>query len=51
VNLLTRDEKIHFIIESIKAFEDVTLAASHFENHTEQEIDKQVDWYDYLWEK
>lgn len=48
---MTRDEKIQFIIKSIKEFEDVTLTEDFFKDTACDDLDKQVDFLEYLWEK
>jgi len=48
---MTRDEKIQFIIKSVKEFEDVTLTLDDFKNMPCDELDKKVDFMEYLWEK
>jgi hypothetical protein len=48
---MTRDEKIQFIIKSVKEFEDVTLPKKHFEDMSCDELDKEVAFMEYLWEK
>jgi hypothetical protein len=48
---MTRDEKIQFIINSIKEFEGVTYPKRHFEDMPCDELDKHVSFMEYLWEK
>ena len=48
---MTRDEKIQFIIKSVKEFEDVTLTPDYFKDMACDELDKRVDFMEYLWEK
>ena len=50
-NKMTRDEKIQFIIKSVKEFEDVTLTPDYFKDMACDELDKKVDFMEYLWEK
>ena len=48
---MTRDEKIQFIIKSVKEFEGVELTPDYFKDTACDELDKQVDFLEYLWEK
>ena len=48
---LKREEKIQFIVDSIKAFEDVTASKDIFKEMSDEELDKIVAFMDYLWEK
>ena len=45
---MTRDEKIKFIIEAIDEVEGAIVAPPYFESYTDDELDKEVLWYDYL---
>jgi hypothetical protein len=48
---MTREEKIQFLIESIWHIEGASVASPYFESYTDLELDKEVKWYEYLWEK
>jgi hypothetical protein len=45
---MTREEKVKWIIEAIDMVEGVTVSPSFFEKHTDEDLDKEMDWYDYL---
>jgi len=49
--LNTREEKIKFIIDSIWELEEATVGAAYFESYTDEQIEKEVVWYEYLWTK
>jgi hypothetical protein len=51
VLFMTRDEKIQFIIEAIDAVEGAIVAPPYFESYTDEQLDKEVLWYDYLLDK
>lgn len=46
-----RLDKITFIIESIWEMENATVPVSYFDEWTDEQIDKEVERYDYLWTK
>lgn len=48
---MTREEKIKFIKESCYYFEDHVLHDDYFADKTDEELDDQVERYDYLWDK
>jgi hypothetical protein len=48
---LTREEKIKFLIDSIWHIEGATVGPAYFESYTDEELEKEVNWYDYLWGK
>jgi hypothetical protein len=45
---MSRDQKIDFIIRAIDAIEGAMILPDHFESHTDEQLDKEVEWYDYL---
>lgn len=45
---MTRDEKITFIIDCIWEIEEAAVGASYFEDYTDEQLDKEVIWYEYL---
>lgn len=48
---LSREEKIKLLIQLIDEVEGAIVAASYFENYTDEQLDKEIHWYDYLSEK
>ncbi|WP_407708497.1 hypothetical protein ACIU4M_00600 [Bacillus altitudinis] len=48
---MTRAEKITFIIESIWEFEGVHVSDQYFAEHTNDQLDKEYEKWEYLWEK
>ncbi|TWM32235.1 hypothetical protein CHCC14819_0431 [Bacillus licheniformis] len=48
---MTREMKINFIIDSMWHLEGVVVEAASFEDYTDEEIDNEVEWYEYLWTK
>lgn len=45
---MTREEKITFIIRAVRQIEGVFLPRTFFEDHSEERLDKEVVWYEYL---
>lgn len=48
---MTRDEKIHFIIQAVMDIEGVRLEPSYFYDMSDAQIDDEVEWMDYLLDK
>ena len=48
---MTRDEKIQFIIKSVYEFEGEKISPDFFKDMTCDELDKEVAYMEYLWEK
>ena len=45
---MKRDEKILFLIQAIIDIEGVRLESNYFEDWSDEKIDDEVDWMDYL---
>lgn len=45
---MTREEKIDFIVEAIENVEGVKVYPYMFALFTDEQLDKDVEWYDYL---
>ncbi|NGY84922.1 hypothetical protein F6Y03_30855 [Bacillus megaterium] len=45
---MTREQKISFIIKAIQEVEGVVVKSSEFEHMSDEEINEEADWYDYL---
>jgi hypothetical protein len=48
---MTREQKISFIIKAIQDIEGVVVKSSEFEHMTDEEINEEANWYDYLLDK
>jgi hypothetical protein len=48
---MTRAEKIDFLIRAVYAIEGVIISSTYYESCTDEQLDKEVDWYDYLLHK
>ena len=48
---MTRDEKISFIIQAVIDVEGVRLEPEYFEGMSDEAIDDEVEWMDYLLDK
>jgi hypothetical protein len=48
---MTRDEKIFLLIDWIEFIEGAIVPPSYFKDYTDEEIDKELEWYDYLMDK
>lgn len=46
---MTREEKIQFCRESARELMDVDV--DHWGDLTDEQLDEQVEWFDYLWDK
>jgi hypothetical protein len=51
VRTVTRDEKIKFITQAIWDIEGASVLPGYFDKYTDDELDKEVDWYDHLLDK
>lgn len=45
---MDREEKINYLIKMIEAVEGVDLEPDYFEEYTEDQLDDEMDWFDYL---
>ena len=45
---MERQEKILFIIQAIEQIEGVRLQPEYFSEYSEEQIDDEVDWMEYL---
>lgn len=45
---MTREEKVKFCYECAEEF---GIAEKPFEELTDEQLDKEVEWFDYLWTK
>ena len=45
---MTREEKINFIVEAVKAVEGVEIMSYQVSWWDDDRLDKEVEWYDYL---
>ncbi|MGG4390514.1 hypothetical protein ABEU97_20490 [Priestia megaterium] len=50
---MTREEKIAYIVESAWEIEmaDKDMVRDELMNYTDEQLDKEVQWYDYLLDK
>lgn len=48
---MTREQKVQFIVDSIYQIEGALVPPAEFEEMTEDELSKEVEWYEYLWTK
>lgn len=48
---MTREEKIKLLIQLIDFVEGAIVAPPYFESYTDEQLDKEVKWYEYLSEK
>ncbi|MEC0276166.1 hypothetical protein [Peribacillus frigoritolerans] len=48
---MTREENIDFIVYSIWVLQGDYVPYEKFENYTDAELDKEVEWQEYLWEE
>lgn len=48
---LNREEKIKLLIQLIDEVEGAIVAAPYFESYTDEQLDKEIQWYEYLSEK
>lgn len=48
---MTREEKILFLINAIRNIEGVLLKASYFKDYSEEQLDDELEWLDYLLDK
>lgn len=49
--MMTREEKITFIVNAIKEIEGVNVLeidAEYFNKYSDEELTKEVEWFDYL---
>lgn len=45
---MSRKEKESFVIRAVWEIEEGIVPISYFDNMTDEELDKEVEWYDYL---
>jgi hypothetical protein len=48
---MTREERIDYLIESIWEIEGATVGPAFFEDYTDERLEKEIEWYDYLLDK
>jgi hypothetical protein len=48
---MTRDERIQFLIKAIDEIEDAIVSSGYFESYTDEQLEKEVKWYEYLYTK
>lgn len=48
---MSREQKIRFIIQGHLDIQDAVIPVSYFDKWTDEEIDKECDWVDYLLDK
>lgn len=48
---MSRIEKVYWLIEAIYAVEEARVRAGHFDDMTDDELDAEMEWYDYLLDK
>lgn len=48
---MTRYEKVRFCQQSVWEFEGVETSYDYWNTLTDEELDSQVEFYDYLWDK
>ena len=45
---MNREEKIKFIIDCIWEIEEAAVGSAYFEDYSDEQLDKEVVWYEYL---
>jgi hypothetical protein len=45
---MTKEEKIKFIVLAVEEIEGVKISPSIFKEYSNVQLDKEVEWYDYL---
>lgn len=45
---MTREEKIKFIVEAIEEVEGVKVCPDHYEQYSDEQLEEEAEWYDYL---
>ncbi|MDA2738390.1 hypothetical protein PDQ75_24875 [Bacillus cereus group sp. Bc015] len=45
---MSREEKIQFIIKAIHEIEGAVVEPEHFADRSDEQIDEDFEWYDYL---
>ncbi|WP_324658942.1 hypothetical protein [Bacillus cereus] len=48
---MTREEKVKYLIELIDQVEGVQVAPDHFINMSDEQLEEEIEWYDYLMTK
>lgn len=48
---MTREEKVKYLIELIDQVEGVKVAPDYFVNMSDEQLEEEVEWYDYLMTK
>lgn len=48
---MTRDEKIKFLIWAVEAIEGVHLGPDYFNQYSDDRLDDEVEWLEYLLDK
>ncbi|MDA1509589.1 hypothetical protein ORN01_25385 [Bacillus cereus] len=45
---MSREEKIKFLVEAIYEVEGAVVHPEHFADRSDEQIEEDVEWYDYL---
>jgi hypothetical protein len=48
---MTRAEKIDFLIRAVYVIEGVIISSTYYKSYTDEQLDKEVELYDYLLDK
>lgn len=48
---MSREEKVKFLVEAIYYVEGVKVAPEYFAAMSDEQLDEEVEWYDYLMDK
>lgn len=48
---MSREEKVDWLLQVIEFIEGAILHPIHFDDFTDEELDKEIEWYEYLLEK
>jgi hypothetical protein len=49
--VMTREEKIEFLVEAVWNIEGTTVGNGYFQDWTNEQLDKEVEWFEYLYTK
>jgi len=50
-SLMSREEKVKRLIDLIEQVEGVKVAPNHFVNMSDEQLEEEIEWYDYLMTK
>jgi len=45
---MTREEKVKFLVEAIEEVEGVKVSPEHFAEYSDEQLEEEVEWFDYL---